>query len=313
MGTPVPLHPPLPSPQALRRRAALGDLGRRLRDGGGRLRDRLPRDARVWQIVFLASLLGFGVLARDFSLSAEQFAGAVTAAVLTQAFWLHRLRLAHKGYLSAIVTSFGLSILLRADAAWVHPVAACLAISSKFLVRVRGKHVFNPANLGVIAGLALLPGTWVSPGQWGNDLAAAVAFVALGGIVTDRARRGDIALAFLASWLGLCALRVLWLGQSWAVWTHQLGNGALLLFAFFMISDPMTTPDRRAVRIGYALFVALLAFAWQYGLFRPNALPIALFVATPLVPLLDRRWPGPRFAWNAAAIGRGTATGRGAA
>jgi uncharacterized membrane protein YeiB len=66
---------------------------------------------------------------------------------------------------------------------------------------------------------------------------------------------------FLAMWLGLVALRVAWLGQSWSVWWHQLGSGALLLFAFFMISDPMTIPADRRARIAYAVVVALVAYA----------------------------------------------------
>ena len=113
------------------------------------------------------------------------------------------------GMLSALITCFGVSLLLRSDTLWVHPLAAALAISSKFVLRVNGKHVFNPANLGVIAALVLLPGTWVSPGQWGNDVALAGWFVALGGLVTQRARRWDISWVFLAAWLGLVAARVL--------------------------------------------------------------------------------------------------------
>jgi enediyne biosynthesis protein E5 len=77
-----------------------------------------------------------------------------------------------------------------------------------------------------------------------------------------------------------------------------LGNGALLLFAFFMISDPMTTPNRREARIAYAIVVAVGAIAWQYVLFRPNALIWSLFLLTPLVPLLDRWLPGAGFKWN---------------
>jgi Na+-translocating ferredoxin:NAD+ oxidoreductase RnfD subunit len=122
----------------------------------------------------------------------------------------------------------------------------------------------------------------------------------LGGLVTERARRWDIAWIFLGAWLGLVALRVLWLGQPWTVWAHQLGSGALLLFAFFMISDPMTIPARRSMRVLYAIVVALGAFAWQYVLFRPNALVWALFLLTPLVPLLDRLAPAARFEWRQA-------------
>jgi Na+-transporting NADH:ubiquinone oxidoreductase subunit NqrB len=258
-------------------------------------------DARLYQIAFQATLLCIGVVARDFTLRWEQMALTFAAGLATQVFWTRVLGLQRVGVLSAVITCFGLSLLLRADSLWVHPLAACLALSAKFVVRINGKHLFNPANLGVIIGIGLLPGAWVSPGQWGNDLAYAVWFVALGAIVTQRARRWDISWIFLACWLGLVALRVAWLGQSWNIWLHQLGSGALLLFAFFMISDPMTIPNRNTSRAIYAVVVALIAFFWQFVLFKPNALMWALFVATPLVPLLDRYLPGSRFAWRASA------------
>jgi hypothetical protein len=43
------------------------------------------------------------------------------------------------------------------------------------------------------------------------------------------------------------------------------------------------------------------AAAWQYLLFKPNGLIWVLFLATPLVPLFDRLFPGERFAWRGAA------------
>ena len=268
---------------------------------------RIPRDARLYQIAFQAILLTVGVLVRDFALDPRQMALAFAAALLTQRLWLSALGLAHKGVLSALITAFGVSLLLRSDTLWVHPLAAAVAISSKFVLRTHGKHIFNPANLGVIAALAVLPGTWVSPGQWGNDLALAGWFVALGGLVTQRARRWDISWVFLATWLALVAARVVWLGQPWTIFAHQFANGGLLLFAFFMISDPMTIPNRRSARVGYAIVVAALAFVWQFGLFKTNGLLWALFVASPLVPLIDWRWPGESFQWRpdsrAAAAG----------
>jgi len=53
------------------------------------------------------------------------------------------------------------------------------------------------------------------------------------------------------------------------------------------------------------VLVACVAYAWAYVLFRPNALPWALFLATPLVPLIDRIWKAPRFEWRAATPARG--------
>jgi enediyne biosynthesis protein E5 len=269
-------------------------------------REFLPKDARVFQILFLALLLTTGVLLRDFSLHPLQMALAFAAGLATQAFWLKRLGLEQRGFMSAIVTCCGLSLLLRSDTLWAHPLVAALAMSSKFVLRIHGKHLYNPANLGVIAAITLIPGTWVSPGQWGNDLALAVWLLMLGTIVTTRARRLDISWMFLGAFLGLVALRVMLLGQSWAIWWHQLGNGALLLFTFFMISDPMTIPNRRGPRIAYALIVAAAAIGWQYLLFRPNALIWALFLATPLVPLLDRLFPGEGFSWRGPESARST-------
>jgi len=262
------------------------------------VRARLPRDARVLQIASLAMLLGAGVLARDFSLRPEQMLLAFSAGLITQVACLRCLRLDTRSVLSAVITCLGLSILLRADALWVHPLVASVAIASKFLLRIRGRHVLNPANLGVVLALTLLPGTWVSAGQWGHDLAAAVWFVMLGTLVTGQARRWETSWIFLATWLGLAALRTLWLGQPPAVLLHQAGNGALLLFAFFMISDPMTTPARRAARIVHAVTVAAVAFVWQFILFRTNGLVWALFICVPLVPLLDWRVPGPAHRWT---------------
>jgi len=258
----------------------------------------LPQDARLYQIAFLATLLTVGVWLRDFSLRPEQWLLTFAGGITTQLVCVRLLRLKRIGVLSAIITCFGLSILLRADNLWVHPLAAALAISAKFWLRVNDKHLYNPANLGVIVALLLLPGAWVSPGQWGSDLALACWVIALGALVTERARRWDISWMFLASWLGLVLLRVIFLGQNWGVLFHQLPSGALLLFTFFMISDPMTVPNDQRARLLYSVLVAAIAFLWQYVLFRPNALIWALFLATPAVPLLDRMLPAPRFQWR---------------
>lgn len=259
-------------------------------------------DARLFQIGFQAVLLTLGVLLRDFSLLPAQMGLAIAAATLTQTFWLRVFGLQAVGYLSPLITGFGLSLLLRADSLWLHPLVACLAISSKFLIRVRGKHVFNPANFGVGLALLGLPGAWVSPGQWGNDLGIAVWLVALGAVVVQRARRDDVAWLYLATFLGLTAARLVFLGYSfdrgWEILMHQALNGALLLFAFFMISDPMTLPDRPAARRLHVALVALLAFLWQFVFYRPSGSLWALLCLAPLVPLWDFLWPGERHKWH---------------
>jgi len=259
-------------------------------------------DARIFQIGFQAILLTAGVLLRDFSLLPLQMALALASAAAAQGFWLHVFGLQGVGYLSPLITGFGLSLLLRADSLWLHPLVACLAISGKFLLRVRGKHVFNPANFGVGVALLALPGAWVSPGQWGNDLGIAVWLIGLGSLVAQRARRDDASWLFLAIFLGLVAARLFQLGYSferaWEIFCHQALNGALLLFAFFMISDPMTLPDRPVARRLHVALVALVAFSWQFLFYRPNGALWALLCLAPLVPLWDLIWPGKRHNWH---------------
>ncbi len=261
-----------------------------------------PRlDPRLLQILFLGCFLTIGVMVRDFSVQAAQIALTFATVLATQAFWLHRLNIKQAGFLSALVTCFGLSILIRADNLWAHPLIAMCAISSKFVWRLDSRHIFNPANLGAILAAYVIPGAWVSPGQWGQNIALAAWFIALGTIVTQRSRRLDIGWCFLAFYLGLVTLRVLILGQNPMVIVHQLQSGALLLFAFFMISDPMTTPVNTRARVGYAFLVALCALIWQFVLFKPNGLIISLFVLSPLVVWLNRLVPGKAYQWKVKA------------
>jgi enediyne biosynthesis protein E5 len=258
-------------------------------------------DARLFQIVFLGGLLLTGVLARDFTVQAVQIALVFASALATQWFWLRRLKLKNVGYLSVIVTSLGISILVRADSLWLHPLLATIAVSSKFVFRIDNNHVFNPANLAAVLAAYVMPCAWLSPGQWGQSWILAAWFVALGLIVTQRAKRLDIGVVFLASFACLLAIRVFALGQNpWIIW-HQMQNGVLLLFAFFMISDPMTTPRHAKVRIAYAIAVALLAFCWQFAAFKPNGPILALAFMSLLVPWLNRHFPASRFVWQSTS------------
>jgi enediyne biosynthesis protein E5 len=268
-------------------------------------------DARWFQILFLASFLGLGALARDFALTPLQVALTFAGALVTQAAWQWGLNLPSKkgwsGYLSALISGFGICILIRAESAWVHPLLACAAMSSKYLIRVGPaackSHVLNPANLAAFAAWAWMPGAWLSPGQWGADSMAALWFLALGGLVTQRIQRWDVSLSFLGIWGALLACRLAVLGYAWnpgaAMWVQQASNGAVLLFAFFMISDPMTTPQRRSVRVAYAVAVAVGAFVWQYVLYKPHGLIVVLFVLSWAVPVCNRWRPQNRFAWKA--------------
>jgi hypothetical protein len=83
---------------------------------------------------------------------------------------------------------------------------------------------------------------------------------------------------------------------------HRLQSGALLLFTFFMISDPKTTPDSRAGRVVFAALVAFGAWYVQFRLFRTNGLLWSLALWSAAVPLIDRLLPGRRYAWQGRGL-----------
>jgi enediyne biosynthesis protein E5 len=257
------------------------------------------RDPRQLQIAFLASFLVAGVGWLGFDVPLWQPPLIALTACATQAVMTRLMRAPPVGLLSPLVTSLGLSLLLRTDAAWVGPFAAAVAISSKFLLRTRGKHLFNPTNLGLVVAMLLTPHAWCSPSQWGHGAVLWGWFAAFGLAVAHRAFRSDVSLAFLGTWVLLKAARVFYLGAPWTSLQHQLSAGGLILFTFFMISDPKTTPDHRAGRILFAMSVAGLAFVLLHGLWWQNALVWALCLLSPLTPLIDRLLPSDRFQWPA--------------
>ncbi len=264
-------------------------------------RFRLPADPRWYQIGSLGLLLAYGVAALEFRVTGAAILVAIGSAEVAQWLGTRLAGLPRFDPRSALISALSLCLLLRSQSlVWIG-VAAAIAVASKFLIRVRGKHVFNPTNLALVVLLATTEAAWVSPGQWGSIAFFAFLAACCGGWVIYRAERGDVTVAFLAAWAALVVGRSLWLGEPLAIPLHRLENGALLLFAFFMISDPKTLPDRRAGRVLYAAVVALGAFYVQFVLFRTNGLLWSLAASAPLVPLIDRLLPGERYEWASRA------------
>ena len=261
----------------------------------------LRADPRHGQIATLAALLGYGLVWLDFDLTVSQAVVTIGTALGVQALvdsWSGRLLV--QGAKSALISSLSLCLLLRTDHLLLAGAAASVAVLSKVLIRIRDKHVFNPTNFALIVMLVTTDAVWVSPGQWGTSALLAFAFACAGLLVVHRATRSDVTLAFLASYAGLVVARSLWLGEPLAIPLHRLESGAFLLFAFFMISDPRTTPDSRAGRVLFATAVALGAAYVQFRLFRTNGFLWSLMVLSPVVPFIDRWMPAARYHWPGA-------------
>lgn len=258
------------------------------------------RDPRWMQIGFLTSFLLVGVTLLGFDVPFWQPPLIVGTACLVQWGMTRALRVPDAGYLSPVITGLGLSLLLRTDAAWVGPFAAFVAISAKFVLRHRGKHLFNPTNLGIVVAMLLTGHAWCSPSQWGTGLVLAGWFAVFGFAVAHRSFRSDVSAAFLLTFIALKTGRVLYLNAPLDTLWHQLASGSLIVFTFFMISDPKTTPDHRVARVLYGAAVAVLGFVFLHELWWQNALLWALCLLSPLVPLLDRLLRSERFVWPGA-------------
>ena len=260
------------------------------------------RDPRPYQIAVLSGLLLYGLFVLRFDVTVPRVAVTLGAGLAAQALWTRLARLPRFDSSSALISALSLCLLLRTSSLAVAALASCLAVSSKFLVRWRGKHVFNPSNLALVVLLALPVRAWVSPGQWGSLATFAFLLACAGGLVVHRALRSDVTYAFLAAYAGLLAWRAITLGDPWSIPLHQMESGALVLFAFFMISDPRTTPDSRLGRFIFALSVALLGHYLTFFMQMRPALYVALIALSPLILVIDKILPAARFAWNRPAI-----------
>src|SRR5262245_61585683 len=272
-------------------------------------RARRRLDPRLYQIGALAGLLAWGLFSRLLDVTPGRAALLLASALLVQYAATRIWRLPFFEPKSALISGLSLCLLLRTNSDAIAIGAAAAAISSKFLLRWEGKHLFNPTNFGIMAAMLATGRVWVSPAQWGNAAFFGFLLACAGILVVHRAARSDVTFAFLAVYLGLLFARSAWLGEPAAIPLHRLQNGALLLFAFFMISDPRTTPDSRAGRILFGSLVAVGAAYVQFRMFRTNGPLWSLAVFSLAVPLIDHILPGRRYAWTGNTAGLAPAKG----
>src|SRR5262245_23413296 len=256
-------------------------------------------DPRLYQIGTLASLLVYGMGWLDFDITPGRVAVLLTTVLATQ--WIGDRLVGGPPFRSsarsALISGLSLCLLLRTNRTDLAVVAATVTIAGKFLIRVDGKHLFNPTNGGIVAILLLTNRVWVSPGQWGAAAFFAFLLACIGSLVVNRAARSDVTFAFILAYASFVVGRSFYLGEPLTIPLHRLESGALVLFAFFMISDPKTTPDSRIGRLLFATIVAFGAWYVQFRLFKTNGLLWSLAACSFLVPIINRVAPGSRYAW----------------
>ena len=268
-------------------------------------------DPRWYQIAVLGTLLCYGLFVLRFDLSYTQVAAILSTVLVTQlccTLWLAGGRSGAKQGprwilrfepRSALISGLSLCLLLRSGSLGLIVAVSVLTILSKFVIRYRGKHLFNPTNFGIAAAVALTGNAWVSPGQWGSEAIVASMIFLAGLTVVAAAARSDVTWSFIAAYGGLLLVRALRLGDPLEIPLHQISSGAFVIFAFFMISDPRSTPDSRAGRVLFAVLVASLAYIFRFWYFSPNGLIYSLVLVSPLTPFIDWILPGERYRWDA--------------
>jgi len=270
-------------------------------------------DPRYFQVIFQFVFLSYGVLFLEWNTDWPHYLISILGCVvfnylfesIKQKRWLTLT--GKSGFrlwgFSVLISAMSLCLLLKTNHWSTSLLAAFLTVSSKYIFRFQQKHIFNPSAFGLAATILLTGDAWLSPGQWGSNAVIFFAIITMGTIVVTRVQKLDVSLAFLLTFVGLLYWRQVYvLGWPLDHFIHSVSTGSLLLFSFFMISDPRTTPNHAVARILWAVAVAfvafyLAAFKWMYNT------PIwVLVAAAPLVPLLDRVFKSKAFQWKLSTI-----------
>ena len=213
--------------------------------------------------------------------------------------------------LSAYISGISLTLLTKPQggALWPFVLGGFLAISSKYVLRYRDNHLWNPTNFAICALLLLAPSrVSVLSHQFGNDVTTNLVIWVFGLIIAARVGVLHITLSYVASFLVLNSIRAAALGQPILPEIAPITGPMYQLFLFFMITDPRTVVKGKqrqiAVAVAIALMETLIRLASDQGWMLPtafNAAPalIALFTVGPVAKWLDlrrlaRQSPTPR-------------------
>lgn len=264
-------------------------------------------DARYFQMAFQVTFLCYGLIFLHWGtewLNYFLFIGTgllfqfIANSIDKRKFSITSLALGGS-WKSVLVSCLSLCLLLKTNDWYICIAASAVTIFSKYIFRYKGKHIFNPSAMGIAAVVYLSGNAWISPGQWGSNMVLFFAIICLGCIVVTKVQKLDVTIAFLGTFAALLfARQIVYLGWPTDFFVQSVTTGGLLLFSFFMITDPKTTPDHPVARIVWAITVAAVAFYLTAFKFI-NGAPIWVLVCSqPLVPVLDHFFKAKRFEWE---------------
>jgi hypothetical protein len=189
---------------------------------------------------------------------------------------------------SAYITGISVGILIKSPALWPFVLCGLISIMSKYVLRFRGRHLWNPSNFGVTMML-LLAGEYVASlsVQAGNDVWPVLLIWALGSLILYRLGRLHIPLVFLATFIPLAFVRAAVTGNPWQSELAPVTWPMFQLYIFFMITDPPTTTKKRWSQCLVAALVAVMDTIIRLGFREVHALYFGLFIVGPISNFIE--------------------------
>jgi hypothetical protein len=234
-------------------------------------------------VILLVGQLSYGIL-ESYTLTALAIVTAVGVELA-----LSRLLTGRWPHLaSAYISGISVGILTRSPYAWPFVLCSAISITSKYVLRLRGRHLWNPSNFGICAMLLLAPWAYSTLSvQWGNNLWPVALIWALGLVITRHVGRLHITLVYVASFFLFAYARSLLTGHAFAAEVAPITGPMYQLFIFFMITDPKTTVrSSKRAQAGVAFAVALVECILR--LFENVHAPYyALFTVGPLANFVE--------------------------
>ena len=232
--------------------------------------------------ILLGAHLSYGILEAWYA-TALAIATAIGAELLmgriTYGKWPHPA--------SAYISGISAGILVRSTLLWPYFLVSLVSITSKYVLRVKGRHIWNPTNFGVSAAAFLAPATiTVLSIQWGNVLAPMLVIWVLGSVIVWRVGRAHISATYVASFLFFSWVTSVITGNSWSATVAPITGPMYQLFIFFMVTDPKTTVRSKFWQCVVVFLVALVEMILRLNqiLYAPF---YALFIVGPIAMLVD--------------------------
>lgn len=236
-------------------------------------------------LILIAAHLSFGVLRGYEAIALAIGASVVSELVLARLYWGEWPHLA-----SAYTTGISVGILVRSPMLWPFALSSALSILSKYVLRVKGRHLWNPSNFGLCAVFFVAPFA-VAPlnTQWGNTLWPMLVIWAVGLYTIWKVKRFHITGTYIVAFVVLSLVRSWITGDAFLAEVAPITGPMYQLFALFMITDPKTTVSSKTGEIGVTILVAVVELFLRLGevVYAPF---YALFLVGPPAMLIDILW-----------------------